>query len=238
MSCCNHFRDFLVLSSADLTRLTLVDLDFVPAPGCQQKNKISPFLQRIWLKFQIQWLGGESVLSAPFLIQIKIKTQHKQESHAQCCWTSSKGGAFSFFFFLLLLPVRCHTLTLLVVILPDDGQKGDEHFFPSAASSSCTDDKERNTLFSVVSFCRRRRFLLRPLTAENFFSSCSNRVRVLPSNTKKKTLLVTEKSHRGQSQAQNRVLFLFLLIPPEWAAFPQISRRKGKNFPQLFADVL
>lgn len=169
MSCCNHFRDFLVLSSADLTRLTLVDLDFVPAPGCQQKNKISPFLQRIWLKFQIQWLGGESVLSAPFLIQIKIKTQHKQESHAQCCWTSSKGGAFSFFFFLLLLPVRCHTLTLLVVILPDDGQKGDEHFFPSAASSSCTDDKERNTLFSVVSFCRRRRFLLRPLTAENFF---------------------------------------------------------------------
>lgn len=40
MSYCNHFRDFLVLSSADLTRLTLVDLDFVPAPGCQQKIRV------------------------------------------------------------------------------------------------------------------------------------------------------------------------------------------------------
>lgn len=40
MSCCNHFRDFLVLSSADLTRLTLVDAASCPAPGCQQiKNK-------------------------------------------------------------------------------------------------------------------------------------------------------------------------------------------------------
>lgn len=39
MSCCNHFRDFLVLSSADLTRLTLVDAASCPAPGCQQITK-------------------------------------------------------------------------------------------------------------------------------------------------------------------------------------------------------
>lgn len=40
MSCCNHFRDFLVLSSADLTRLTLVDAAFGPAPvNKDNKNK-------------------------------------------------------------------------------------------------------------------------------------------------------------------------------------------------------
>lgn len=40
MSCCNHFRDFLVLSSADLTRLTLVDSASGPAPvNKDNKNK-------------------------------------------------------------------------------------------------------------------------------------------------------------------------------------------------------
>lgn len=40
MSCCNHFRDFLVLSSADLTRLTLVDAASGPAPvNKDNKNK-------------------------------------------------------------------------------------------------------------------------------------------------------------------------------------------------------
>lgn len=68
MSYCNHFRDFLVLSSADLTRLTLVDLDFVPAPGCQQKNKISPFPRKLGLN-SVQPVGHaeeNSVLSALF----------------------------------------------------------------------------------------------------------------------------------------------------------------------------
>lgn len=41
MSYCNHFRDFLVLSSADLTRLTLVDLDLVPGSWVSTENKIS-----------------------------------------------------------------------------------------------------------------------------------------------------------------------------------------------------
>lgn len=43
MSCCNHFRDFLVLSSADLTRLTLVDAASGPAPvNKDNKNKLCP----------------------------------------------------------------------------------------------------------------------------------------------------------------------------------------------------
>lgn len=145
MSYCNHFRDFLVLSSADLTRLTLVDLDFVPAPGCQQKNKSVRFLENLAQKFRTTSSARRGkfsplcALSLGLDVETKIKTQHKQESHAQTVVGEllRRGALFA------RLPSSsfscCHTHYFLVVILPDDGQKdGDEHFFPAASSSSAS----------------------------------------------------------------------------------------------------
>lgn len=112
MSYCNHFRDFLVLSSADLTRLTLVDLDFVPAPGCQQKIRVLLRLQKLFKKAPEVFRKRIVLSSSLFGAVSKSKQRHRITHEALMAanptktfscffgglFSTSMGGAFCFFF--------------------------------------------------------------------------------------------------------------------------------------------
>lgn len=215
------YRDFLVLSSAamkqrkipnvshllkenvafrririspDLTRLTLVDLLLVPAPGCQQKTKSESLfvVTQKSIVTPLVVLQEDSTGSSPsslrswvFQVEQKPKTQHSIYSRytrriiSGCLLGIAllqqfEGGAFCFFF----CHTRKHRLLMLLLFFRTEPEKRrlDKHFF----------------LF-LLRLCYSR---LRPQRNFSHFES------ELSSNTKKKSKL-NQSPENEQPQRPN-----------------------------------